>query len=384
MKRLDFLDGLRGFFVLTMMLSHLVLYDGVWLQYLHFREVMFVESTQGFVFVSGLMFGLMQAKRLLRHGPHVMRRAVWSRMFELWLWTIGLIFLGLLARDLTPGGIMAWRNWLGTAPIDDPMRIFAILTLTFQPTFLDILPMYILFMAVAPLMIAWVVAGRWMLAAGASALVWTACQLDVASLWTGGLNAMLTAPDKQGLRVAFDPMGWQVPFMAGLIFGALWATDRLRWDRIFGPGTRDLAMVAGVFLVLFAPLRIASAHWGMPEVMFKAFRPLEVRSNFGLIYVLSFAAAGFLFTWIAIAGKTDPLRPVRALSRGLNRVFTLPALCLLGRHALHVYIWHVVLIYAVRYIDSTWGPGGQVLNTAITLCAIALLWVPPLIRERRS
>ncbi len=382
MKRLDFLDGLRGFFVLTMTLSHLVLQNGVWLQRLHFREIMFVESTQGFVFVSGLMFGLMQARRLLRRGPAEMHRAVRSRMVELWLWTVGLILLGLMARDLAPGGIMAWRNWLGTAPIDDPMRLFAIVTLTFQPTFLDILPMYILFMAVAPLMIRWVVAGRWMLAAGASALVWTACQLDVASLWSDPLNALLKTTDKQGLRLAFDPMGWQVPFMAGLILGALWATDRLRWDRIFGPATRDLALVALLFLALFAPLRIASAHGLMPEDMFKAFRPLELRTNFGLVYLLNFIAAGFGFTWLAIGGQTDPLRLVRAVSRGLGWVFTRPLLCLLGRHALHVYIWHVALVYAVRYIDSAWGPGGQGVNTALTLATIALLWVPPMIRER--
>ncbi|EIE51459.1 hypothetical protein AL036_05805 [Salipiger aestuarii] len=382
MKRLDFLDGLRGFFVLTMTLSHLVLQNGVWLQRLHFREVMFVESTQGFVFVSGLMFGLMQTRRMLRSGPRAMHRAVASRMVELWLWTVGLIFLGLLARDLMPGGVLAWRNWLGTAPIDDPMRIFAIVSLTFQPTFLDILPMYILFMAVAPVMIHWVVSGRWMLAAGASALMWTACQIDLASLWSGWLDGVLEAPDTQGLRLAFDPMGWQVPFMAGLILGALWAMDRLRWDRIFGPGTRDLALVALLFLALFVPVRIASAHGAMPRDMFAAFRPLEYRSNFGLVYLLNFAAAGFLFTWIAIAGQSDPLRAVRALSRAITWVFTRPLLCLLGRHALHVYIWHVVLVYAVRYIDNAWGPGGQGVNTALALGSIALLWLVPIIRER--
>lgn len=381
MKRLDYLDGLRGFFLLTMMLSHLVLQNGLWLQKLHFREVMFVESTQGFVFLSGLMFGLMQGRRRLRHGPGAMHRAVASRMVELWLWTVGLIALGLLLRDVTPGGVMAWRNWLGTAPLDDPWRIFGILSLTFQPTFLDILPMYILFMAVSPVMIRWVMAGRWKLAAGLSALVWVACQLDVAHLVTEPFSDAIRASDKQGLRVAFDPMGWQVPFMAGLILGALWAAERIDWALILGPRTRKLALIALLVMLAFAPLRIGTAHGMMPREFYPIFRPFELRTDFGPVYLVNFIAAAFLFGWVAVAGRSDPLPVVRAISAGLHWVFTRPLLCLLGRHSLDVYVWHVLLVYAVRYYDSTWGPGSAWMNTTLALYAIGLMWVPALCRE---
>ncbi|QPM89021.1 OpgC domain-containing protein [Pseudooceanicola algae] len=384
MKRIDFLDGLRGFFLLTMVLSHLVLQNGVWVQKLHFREVMFVESTQGFVFLSGLMFGLFKGRQYLRSGMQAMRKSVHARMLELWLWTVALIFLGLAMRDLLPGGVMAWRNWLGTAPMDDPIRILGILTLAFQPTFLDILQMYILFMAISPLLIRWVFDGRWMLAAGLSALVWTACQLQVSLLWSRGVDRLFEASDTQGLRMAFDPMGWQVPFIAGLMLGAAWAAGRIRWEEVFGPRTRDLALVALLFLLLFAPLRLASAHGWMPEAVFKAFRPFELRSNFGPVYLLNFMAAGFLFTWLAIGGRNDPSAIVRAISNGIGWIFTRPALCLLGRHSLQVYLWHVVLVYGVRYIDSTWGPGGQAANTLLALTTMALLWVPPLWRERNA
>lgn len=56
-------------------------------------------------------------------------------------------------------------------------------------------------------------------------------------------------------------------------------------------------------------------------------------------------------------------------------------LCLLGRHSLEVYAWHVVLVYAVRYVDSLWGPSGQGFNTLLALYTVVLLWVPPLCRE---
>lgn len=382
MKRLHILDGLRGFFLLTMALSHLVLEGGVWLTELHFRQLMFVESAQGFVFLSGLMIGLIQAKRLLRHGPAAMRRSILSRMGELWLWTVGLILLALVARDLAPGGIQAWHNWLGTAPIGDPMRIFAILTLAFQPTFMDILPMYILFMGASIVVIRWVVEGRWMLAASLSALSWVACQLEVARLWSLPLNDALTASDAQGLRMAFDPMGWQVLFMAGVILGALWACGRIHWASVFGPRTRDLAFGAFVIMLFFVPLRITSAHGLMPKEMFDAFWPLDLRPNFSLIYLANFVAAAFLFSWLVIAGGQDRRAPVRRISTGLHWVFTRPAFCLLGRHSLHVYAWHVVLVYAVRYYDSAWGPGGGVTNTILGVYVIALLWLPPLIRER--
>lgn len=381
MKRLDFLDGLRGFFLLTMVLSHLVLRDGLWLQHLHFRELMFVESTQGFVFMSGLMFGLTQGRRYLRSGYDAMRRSVSARMVELWLWTIGLIFLGLLMRDLAPGGIVAWQNWLGTASANEPVRVLAILSLLFQPTFLDILPMYILFMGVAPFVIRWVLAGRWMLAAGLSALVWTICQLELPGLISAPLDAVLTASDKQGVRMAFDPLGWQVPFMAGLVLGALWADGRIDWGRVFGPRTRDLALVALLFVLLFAPLRIATAHGLFSKDMYRLFAPFELRSNFGPVYLLNFIPAAFLFAWVVIAGRDAASAWLRRLSSALRWVFTRPMLCLLGRHSLEVYAWHVVLVYAVRYVDSLWGPSGQGFNTLLALYTVVLLWVPPLCRE---
>lgn len=382
MKRLDFLDGMRGFFLLTMALSHLVLQGGVWLTQVHFRQLMFVESAQGFVFLSGLMVGLVQGRRLLRHGRAAMRRSILSRMAELWLWTVGLIFLALLARDLAPGGYLAWRNWLGTAPIGDPMRIFGILTLTFQPTFMDILPMYIFFMGASIVVIRWAVEGRWKLAAGLSALSWIACQLEVARIWSQPLNEALKASDTQGLRMAFDPMGWQILFIAGVILGALWASGRITWDTVFGPKTRGLAFCALLVMLFFAPLRFATAHGLMPKEMLELFWPFDKRSNFSVIYLANFVAAAVLFSWLAIAGRQDRLAPVRMISNGLRWFFTRPALCLLGRHSLHVYAWHVVLIYAVRYYDSTWGPSGAGINTFLGLYVIALMWVPPLIRER--
>ncbi|MBR9763845.1 MAG: succinyl transferase OpgC [Rhodobacteraceae bacterium] len=382
MKRLDFLDGMRGFFLLTMALSHLVLQGGVWLTELHFRQLMFVESAQGFVFLSGLMVGLVQGRRLLRDGRTAMRKSILSRMAELWLWTVGLIFLALVVRDLAPGGYLAWRNWLGTAPIGDPMRIFGILTLTFQPTFMDILPMYIFFMGASIVVIRWVGEGRWWLAAGLSALSWIVCQLEVARIWSGPLNEALKASDTQGLRMAFDPMGWQVLFIAGVILGALWARGRISWDTVFGPKTRGVAFCAFVVMLLFAPLRFATAHGMMPQEMLELFWPFDQRSNFSVIYLANFLAAAVLFSWLVIAGRQDRLASVRMISGGLRWVFTQPALCLLGRHSLHVYAWHVVLVYAVRYYDSAWGPSGGVTNTFLGLYVIALMWVPPLIRER--
>ncbi|MBT9385135.1 OpgC domain-containing protein [Pseudooceanicola sp. CBS1P-1] len=365
-----------------MTLSHLILQGGLWLTEVHFRQVMFVESAQGFVFLSGLMIGIVQGRRLLRKGEASMRASIRSRMIELWLWTIGLVFTALLARDLLPGGVEAWHNWLATARLDDPVRVFAILTLMFQPTFMDILPMYILFMAAAPMVLRWVMAGRWMLAVGAAALVWTACQLGVMQIFSIPLDQLLETGDKQGLRMAFDPMGWQLPFMAGVILGGLWVSGQIKWENLLGPRTRDLALVAGLFMLFFAPLRIATAHGLMPDAMLKVFAPFEQRSNFGPVYLLNFAAAAFLFAWLAIGGATAPQAWIRALSQGMRWFFTRPALCLLGRHSLHVYAWHVVLVYALRYIDASHSGGGVLVNTTLGLYVLALLWLPPLWRER--
>ena len=140
MKRLDIIDGMRGYFLVFMLINHLVFVGGYWLVEINHRQLAFVEDAQGFVFLSGLLIGLVYARKMLKFGRWEGSRKVYSRAFELYRYAMGLVIAVLLARMILPGGYEAWWNWLGDSSFADPTRLLAIATFVFQPTFMDILP----------------------------------------------------------------------------------------------------------------------------------------------------------------------------------------------------------------------------------------------------
>ncbi len=54
MKRYDLIDGMRGYFLVFMLINHLIFAGGYWLVQVNHNQLAFVEDAQGFVFLSGL------------------------------------------------------------------------------------------------------------------------------------------------------------------------------------------------------------------------------------------------------------------------------------------------------------------------------------------
>jgi len=382
LSRSGLLDGMRGSFLLFMTLSHMVLQGGLFLQNFHFRQLMFTESAQGFIFISGLLAGIVQGGRFLKKGERVMRRSILSRMLELWIYTTALVALAWLARDLLPEGIPAWKNWLGLSGFEDPFRILAVTTFLFQPTFADILPQYVVYLGLGLAIIPAVMRGRWLLVMALSFLSWMVAQTGINGLLSTPLDHLVTAGDVQGLRVAFDVFGWQILFVSGMVLGALTASREIAWDKVFRPDRFDLPLAALLVVLFFLPLRVATAHGLLPVELVKPFSAMEQRSNLGPVYVLNFLGVAGLVSWMMIAGPVCQIAWVATASRVLRSAFSLAPLRLLGRHSLQVYAWHVVLVYAARYIDARWGLEGELHKTALTLSIFALLFLPALWRER--
>ena len=67
MRRVPLLDGLRGYFLVFMLLTHL--FGGAYaLVRVNHAELGFVQDAQGFVFLSGLLVGALYGRRMERHG----------------------------------------------------------------------------------------------------------------------------------------------------------------------------------------------------------------------------------------------------------------------------------------------------------------------------
>ncbi|HWK67912.1 MAG TPA: OpgC domain-containing protein [Rhizobiaceae bacterium] len=382
MKRLDIIDGMRGYFLVFMLINHLVFAGGFWLVEVNHRQFAFVEDAQGFVFLSGLLIGLVYARKMLKHGLAEGSKKIYARAFELYRYAMGMIVAALLVRMVLPGSHEAWWNWLGDTSFSEPRRLIAVATFAFQPTFMDILPQYTVYMLVAPPLIWLCLKGRWEQVLVGSFLVWMAAQLGLHRLATVPLNDILATKDHQGVRVSFNMMGWQIVFFSALIIGTLSAQGKIDWSRVFSPERTTLVKSALALCAFFLPLRIATA-WGLlPDYVIQEFTTMEIRADFGPVYLVNFAAVAYGLSWLIIAGPRHHNSAVRAVANAVVWLFTVRFLQCLGRHSLHVYVWHVAIVYAVYYFDQRGPEFSQFVKTAIAFTAIALLPLPALWRER--
>ena len=382
MKRFDLIDGMRGYFLVFMLINHLVFAGGFWLMEINHRQFAFVEDAQGFVFLSGLLIGMVYARKMMKYGYENGRDLIWARALELYKYAMGLVIVVLFARMVIPHAPYIWYNWLGMTSFDDPLRLAAIATFLFQPTFMDILPQYIVYMIFAPLLVKLCLDGKWAYVMAGSLLVWMAGQLGLQQLFTAPVNEFVKGVDEQGIRVSFNLFGWQLVFYSALVMGAMTAQNKIAWTKIFSPQRSWIAKAALIVCIFFVPLRIATAWNLMPEFMLGKFSTMEIRADFGPVYLINFLAVGVGLTWLLIAGPKHHNPLVQKIAAGVIWVLSLKFLQLLGRHSLQVYVWHVAIVYGIYYLDGRTVELTQVEKTLIAFAGIALLSLPALWRER--
>jgi hypothetical protein len=262
------------------------------------------------------------------------------------------------------------------------MRLAAIASFVFQPTFMDILPQYIIYMLFAPMLVKLVIDGKWAHVMAGSLILWMAGQLGLQKLVTGPLNDFFMRPDDQGVRVSFNLLGWQIVFYSGLVLGALTALNRIQWGKIFSPENSFIPTICVLICGFFLPLRLLTAHGMLPAELAGKFATMEIRADFGPVYLINFVAAATLITWLIIAGPRYKAVWVQTVSNAIIWVLSLKFLQLIGRHSLYVYVWHVGIVYGVYYLDGRTPELSELTKTAIALCCVALLAVPALWRER--
>ncbi|MBW6425911.1 OpgC domain-containing protein [Rhizobium sp. XQZ8] len=384
MKRFDIIDGMRGYFLVFMVLNHLIFAGGYFLVKINHNQLAFVEDAQGFVFLSGLLIGMVYAKKMLKNGYAAGRTAIYNRAFELYRYAMGIVLVVLVAQMLLPGAYTIWFNWLGYTNFDDPLRLAAIATFFYQPTFMDILPQYIVYMLFAPMLVKLVIDDKWHYVIAGSVMVWMAAQLGLQQIATTPINDMIMGADDQGIRASFNLFGWQIVFYSGLVLGALTSAGKIKWSNILSPENTFIPKAALVLVMFFLPLRLITAHELMPPHMVGKFASMEIRADFGPVYLLNFAAVALLITWLLVAGPKHEAPWVRKIAAGITWVFSIRYLQLLGRHSLYVYVWHVAIVYFVYYFDGRSPELNELTKTAIALVSVALLSIPALWREREK
>ncbi len=189
--------------------------NNLWADYIPARFG-FSSGAEIFVFVSGIASGIAFGGAFLRKGFAEGTRRIGKRILQLYGAHLGTLLvlggLALLVDAVRGEGVLAHRyglEWLRDNPAA-ALPDFALLR--YIPPFFDILPMYVILLAlVVPAMALARVSPAAVI--GASALLWLAMQQRLLSL---------PGDPVSGAEWYFNPFAWQFLFLLGFGFGIGW------------------------------------------------------------------------------------------------------------------------------------------------------------------
>jgi hypothetical protein len=327
MKRDLTLDSLRGILLIVMTIDHLA----IALHQYTIHALGFITAAEGFIFLSGFVAGTVysriQTQSVQRLWTSALQRVRTIYLFHIAVFSL-IMILGLTSTPL----MLAWRetmpDFINPLLLQHPLQALGLgAVLLYQPAFLDILPLYCVFLLITPLLLGAFQKGYARQIFTGSLLLWLAAQVGVLTVMNRALGNFL--PINLG---AFDILAWQVLFIGGLYWGFR-RYHRTQAQREFQarPGYLAVAVVTVVVLFMvrqqgFGQLVAAQINnWWL-------FEPLTVKEHLGLLRVVNFAALSYV---------------IASIYRHFGRLITWRWFATLGQHSLQVYAFHVVLLFLV-------------------------------------
>jgi enterochelin esterase-like enzyme len=351
------LDFLRGFAVLAMVVDHVG--GPSFLYAVTGGNRFYTSAAEGFIFISGLLVGVVYGRLALRDGFDAAMRKALERAGVLYLLTVGVTLPLLLVSEVL--GL----PWATGVSLSDPWAlVIGVLTLHRTYYLIDVMVLYTLLLAAAPPALYLLVQGKTRLLLAISWGLWLAFQVapDQAEIpWTIAGNYL------------FHFSAWQVFFFTAMAVGyhrdhlARGLPRRAQWL---------LLLLSGLaFAGLIVLYRLGDRVWewlvgahpaliGSDNLLVLLFGKGDVRPGRLLASLVVF---GFFYLLVTLAW--------RPLYRTLGWL-----LMPLGENALYSYAAHIVLVTLVGVALLPLGPLGRTSNTLLQIAGVLVLWL--LIRFR--
>ncbi len=350
--RLDFFRGLAMFIIF---IAHLP--GNSWFLFIPARFG-FSSAGELFVFCSGLASAFAFGRIFEQEGAFTGVQRVAFRIWQVYWAHIGLsivmITLSLAAFHLT-GIDYARQLGLGWFLANPESSLPKLVALGFTPAFLDILPMYLVLLAMLPVM---AMLGRVspVLPLSVMAGLWLAVQLT-------GIN--LPGGQSPEMVWYFNPFAWQLVFFTGFAFGMGWlkapALER---------GWLFWACVA--ILVLSVPVNFWAFTESVPmlEAIHDMLVPADGKTNLVLPLYLHFLASAYVALVLV-----EPLR---------ERLHKIWPIIHVGQQALATFMAGIVLAWLGGMVLDAVGRGQLAIALANLAGFAGLVFVAALARRYKG
>jgi hypothetical protein len=371
-------DILRGFLLLWMTLTHLPTQASV----ISNQTFGLVSGAEGFIFLAAFMVGQLEYHVERKRGERGTLRDLGKRTLRVYLYHAALLAIAftLVAEIGVRFHRLALENLLSYYLHSPKAAVIAAALLEYRPSLLDILPMYVIFLALTPL--ARKIAKRW----GwepvlfLSFLVWAAAQFGLRAWMYRHVNLFgLGVPETS--TGSFDLYGWQMLWMTGLAIGSLNADlNSPHGQESAGLPDWVVKLALGV-AVMFCILRYSPIdHW----MDTNAYGWLIDKWHLGPARVINFSALAILLVRFGTRIAALPfLAPLALLGQASIEVFSVHVLCCLAGHALNedadpmlpwsqqiiLLVVTIALLFATALAHRNWAAKRRLKMTEIAAAA---------------
>ena len=321
LQRLPELDALRGLFLVWMTLTHLPT---------RFSNLVnepfgFISSAEGFVFLSAMLIGRLYIRKMMA-DPAGVRAHMWKRSLKLYAYHMFLLAFAFTVaaswavhahRIAITNLLNFYLNHPGTAILGSALLIYC-------PPLFDILPMYVMFLFLTPLLLRAALRVGWKVLLAASALIWLGAQFGLRDLvhnWVVHATHLHIPLQETG---AFNMFAWQAVWLAGLWIGASSAREAIPLARVPRWG---VALSAGVCAFFIAVRHV----WLGPHMTEQSLGMLLDKWQIGPLRAMNIAAFMVVFYW---------------MRKYVRMVVAREPFLTLGKASLQVFCAHLFFVFA--------------------------------------
>jgi hypothetical protein len=310
-RELD-IDAARGLMLAWMTLTHLPTALTPWVN----QPFGYISASEGFIFLSALFTGRIYYRLLTRDGVQKMTLKLLGRTLKLYGYHVLLLFwaFGIATRYAFTSHGQGLYNLMDFYFAAGPARATRdALLLAYRPPLLDIVPLYIIFLLLSPLVMIAATRIEWKHILALSFVFWLGaqCGLRENCYWLMARYLHVRIPlNEMG---AFNLWAWQLMWIVGMWVGVRWAKDELpisRWARAtWIPGI--------VVVVAFIVLRYKQI-FGLDLMPYAVFLD---KWHLGLVRILDFSALAMVLVRFRPIVKHIAIRPLVMMGQSSLQVF---------------------------------------------------------------
>ena len=348
MKRDIFLDVLRGLMLVIIAINHI---HGP-LNKITWEPFGVVSAAEGFIFLSGLVYGLVNTRKLNQSDFSVIKEKAFNRAIVIYFYHIVSFLLVLLIFLIVYYQHQIAESHELALLIEKPGYGFLLfLTFLFQPDLLDILPIYFIFILFSPFILKSFFQNKASTVFAISIIIYLLSQIS----W---LQLIGFVPQDYNINPGgFNLFSWQLLFIAGIYIGYNRANGH-----IVLPRNKKVFVIFVILLAVFFLFRHSSI-----EIFWK----LSNRTDLKILRLLNFFILAYCIDYLNY--HTNIFK---------WRIFQLKELAFLGRHSLQVFSFHIILIYILNLTLNVFQLQDDFYTTAlIQLFIVIPLFIPAYLHE---